>query len=240
MKFRSHRGGVYYTPENTMPAFKAAFAAGYEMIETDPQYTKDGVVVLMHDGSVFRTCLTSEGERVRNVIIAEHTYEELMQYDAGLMKGEEFRGTKIPRLDELLELLDGSDVILCLDKKIPTDNMDGLFDVVAKYNVRVMFYCEDIARIETVLKRFPEALIGYDGVPSDEMLTEVTRLVPREQLQVWVYLDRPNFAWLDNRRKASEEVCRRIKKYAELGIANVNTADDVREAYMFDPDIIEV
>ena len=114
MKFRSHRGGVYYTPENTMPAFKAAFEAGYEAMETDPQYTKDGVVVLMHDSSLGRTCLTPDGERVHNIKISEHTYEELLQYDAGLMKGEEFRGTRIPRLDELLELLDGSDVVLCL------------------------------------------------------------------------------------------------------------------------------
>ena len=72
------------------------------------------------------------------------------------------------------------------------------------------------------------------------MLTAVRKLVPRERLEVWVYLDRPNFAWLDDRRKASDETCRRIKKYAALGIANVNTADDVREAYMFAPDIIEV
>ena len=46
MIFRSHRGGVFYTPENTMPAFRAAFEAGFEQIETDPQYTKDGKIVV--------------------------------------------------------------------------------------------------------------------------------------------------------------------------------------------------
>ena len=122
MIFRSHRGGVYVTPENTVPAFKAAFEAGFEQIETDPQLTRDGIVVLMHDSTVNRTCRNADGTKIeKSVPVCEATYEELMQYDAGICMGEEFRGTKIPRLDELLELLDGSDVVLDLDKKITTD-----------------------------------------------------------------------------------------------------------------------
>ena len=44
MQYRSHRGGVYYTPENTMPAFWDALKQNYAYIETDPQYTSDGVI----------------------------------------------------------------------------------------------------------------------------------------------------------------------------------------------------
>lgn len=241
MKFRSHRGGVFATPENTMPAFRAAFEAGFEQIETDPQYTKDGVVVLMHDGTINRTCRNADGTPIEQRIkVCDATYEELLQYDAGIHKGEAFRGTKIPRLEELLALLDGSDVVLCLDKKIPDDNMDILFDVLEKYNVRVEFSVKDTARIKIIQARFPDALICYDGDNTEESLKEVLRYAKRENLSVWVYLDKPNFAWLTDRDKASPEVCARVKKYAALGLANVNTPEDVREAFLFGPDIIEV
>jgi len=241
MLFRSHRGGVFYTPENTMPAFRDAFARGYDQIETDPQYTKDGVVVLMHDGTINRTCRNADGSPIEKpIVVSEHTYEELLQYDAGIRMGEKFKGTKIPRLEELLELLDGSDVLLDLDKKIKTDDMDKLFDVVAKYNVKVEFSCQDLERIRTIQKRFPNAYIDYDGSTTEEELKAVRELVDYEHLSVWVYLDKPNFAWLVDRDKASEEVCRRVQKYSKLGLANVNTPDDVRDAFLFRPDIIEV
>ena len=168
MIFRSHRGGVFYTPENTMPAFKAAFESGFEQIETDPQYTKDGVIVLMHDSTINRTCRNADGTPIEKpIVVRDTTYEELMQYDAGIHKGEAFKGTKIPKLEELLQLLDGTDVVLDLDKKIGAHEMDGLLDLVLKYNVRVEFSTADPERIKKILSRIPDALINYDGDNSE-------------------------------------------------------------------------
>ena len=85
MLYRSHRGGVYYTPENTMHAFAYALRAGYDFIETDPQLTRDGVVVLMHDNTINRTCRNADGSQIeKSVVVSEITYDELMQYDAGI------------------------------------------------------------------------------------------------------------------------------------------------------------
>ena len=75
MIFRSHRGGTYYTPENTMPAFRSAFEAGFEQIETDPQMTRDGVIVLMHDSSINRTCRNADGSRIDSELkVSDLTY----------------------------------------------------------------------------------------------------------------------------------------------------------------------
>lgn len=91
MIFRSHRGGTYYTPENTMPAFRAAFEAGFEQIETDPQYTRDGVIVLMHDRTVNRTCRNADGSPIeRELHVRDLTYAELMEFDAGVAHSEAF------------------------------------------------------------------------------------------------------------------------------------------------------
>lgn len=241
MLYRSHRGGVFYTPENTMPAFKKAMTEGFAYIETDPCFTNDGVIVLHHDMTVNRTCRNADGSPITNPVkLSELTYEELMEYDAGIAWGEQFKGTKVPTLEELLKLAEGSDVIIALDKKIGTDEIDPLLDLVARYNTKVCFSCADVKRIKRIQERFPDAMIDYDGQTLDEQLTEVTSLVKRENLLVWLYLDKPNFSWLVDRVKASAENCARVKRYARLGLGNVNNAYDVKEAIEFEPDVLEV
>ena len=55
-----------------------------------------------------------------------------------------------------------------------------------------------------------------------------------------MYMDKPNFYRLDPTRKASKEKCAVVKKFAKPGIANVCNPYDVREAFEFEPDFIEV
>ena len=241
MLYRSHRGGVYYTPENTMPAFLYALEAGYDYIETDPQLTLDGVVVLMHDGTINRTCRNPDGSKIEKPVeVSKTTYAELLQYDAGIALGEKFRGTKIPRLDELLAAAEGYDVIIALDKKIPTDKINALLDVVEKYDTKVCFSTSDTVRIKKIQERFPDARFDYDVNLEDEALAQVCNLVKPENLIVWMYLDKPNFSWLAQKAKVSPENYARVKKYARVGIANVNNPIDVKEALEYAPDVLEI
>lgn len=80
-------------PENSLRAFAKAVDAGFG-IELDVQLTNDGVPVVFHDFSLKRVC-GAEGR------ICGHTFEELQQY--------RLCGTdqKVPRLEEVLELVDG-------------------------------------------------------------------------------------------------------------------------------------
>ena len=241
MIYRSHRGGVYYTPENTMPAFRYAMNAGYAYIETDPQLTKDGKVVLMHDETVNRTCRNADGSVIEKPIrVCDVTYDELMQYDAGIALGEQFRGTRVPLLDELLALADGTDIIIALDKRITCEQIDTLLDVVERHSAKVCFSTSTAERIRCIQKRFPDAMFDYDVNLEDEALAEVCKLVKPENLIVWMYLDKPNFSWLADKAKVSPENYARVKKYARVGIANVNTPIDVYEALAYQPDVLEV
>lgn len=53
MRF-AHRGLVQHAPENTIDAFQAAVEYGCEGIELDVRLSKDGVAIVVHDGSMTR------------------------------------------------------------------------------------------------------------------------------------------------------------------------------------------
>ena len=96
----AHRGFNSIAPENSMPAFGAAIALGAEEIEFDLWMTKDGEIVSLHDSRIDRV---SDGHGQ----IWDLTYEELLQYDFGIRHGEEFRGLKILKFEEILKKFAG-------------------------------------------------------------------------------------------------------------------------------------
>ncbi len=72
---------------------------GIEWVEFDVKLTKDFVPILFHDDTLERT--TNGGER----LVAETTYEEIRQLDAGSWFGDSFIGLKIPTLEEAIDVL---------------------------------------------------------------------------------------------------------------------------------------
>ena len=75
----AHRGGGISNPENTLMAFRAAVNDyGVQICETDLWMTADGHLVYSHDGSINRMACPDGTEPV---VIAEHTLEELRQYN---------------------------------------------------------------------------------------------------------------------------------------------------------------
>lgn len=100
IKITAHRGCSFEAPENTIPAIEAAINKMVDYAEIDVQLTKDGEVVLMHDGSLRRTT----GEKGS---VSDYTYEELQNFDAGKWFGSEFAGTKIPKFEDVLNLCKG-------------------------------------------------------------------------------------------------------------------------------------
>src|SRR5690349_11571525 len=76
----SHRGEHLLHPENTIPAYRAAFAAGADFIETDVRTTADGRMVVMHDATVDR-CTDGRGE------VVSMQFAEVIKLDAGAKFG---------------------------------------------------------------------------------------------------------------------------------------------------------
>src|SRR5438874_8552239 len=76
----SHRGEHLHHPENTMPAYHAAFDAGADFIETDVRTTSDGKLAIMHDATVDR-CTGGRGD------VAAMTLDDIRKLDAGVKFG---------------------------------------------------------------------------------------------------------------------------------------------------------
>ena len=94
----AHRGFSEKYPENTMEAFRAAVALGVDQIETDVRITADGELVLHHDAAVDRT---TDGTG----LVKDYTLAQLKQLDAGIKKGEEFAGCRIPTFVEFMDYM---------------------------------------------------------------------------------------------------------------------------------------
>jgi len=107
----AHRGASHYAPENTIPAYLKAVEQGYQWIEIDVRYSKDGAPVLHHDSWTLRSSLVALPVRAM-------TYSRLKKLNAGIWYGPKFRDARIPSLEEALSALSGK-VNLYLDLKEP-------------------------------------------------------------------------------------------------------------------------
>lgn len=76
----AHRGVAQKAPENTEGAFQAAVDEGYEGIELDIRMSRDGEIVVCHDGHFSRlTCGHPTKYCIRH--LADMTWEELSQIE---------------------------------------------------------------------------------------------------------------------------------------------------------------
>jgi len=94
----AHRGARRAAPENTLPAFAAALEMGADGIELDVHLTADGQLVVIHDFNVEKTT-DGRGE------VERMTADEMARLDAGSHFSPAFAGTRIPHLEEVLDLL---------------------------------------------------------------------------------------------------------------------------------------
>jgi glycerophosphoryl diester phosphodiesterase len=94
----AHRGASRSHPENTLAAFREAIRLGAHQIELDVAVTKDGHLVLMHDGTVDRT---TDGRGP----VGQLTLAEIKRLDAGSWKDPRFAGERVPTLAEALDIM---------------------------------------------------------------------------------------------------------------------------------------
>lgn len=126
----AHRGGVNLAPENTLAAYRHAFAYEMDFIEIDVRETADGVFISMHDDTVDRTT-NGTGK------VAELTWAQIQQLNAADFipwKGSPYDSSPVPRLEQILELARDAGKGIEFDIK-SVRNFPAFVDLVASYGV---------------------------------------------------------------------------------------------------------
>ncbi|MFD7069380.1 glycerophosphodiester phosphodiesterase [Streptomyces sp. NPDC059913] len=130
----AHRGASAYAPENTLPAIDKARALGFDWVENDVQFTKDGVLVVMHDTDLRRTTDVEEVFPGRaSWGVKDFTAKEIAKLDAGSWFGPQFAGTKVPTLKQYLKRVERNRQKLLLEIKSPE-----LYPGIEKETLRVL------------------------------------------------------------------------------------------------------
>lgn len=233
LMYQAHRGVSTDFPENTIPAFQAAIDQGYKFIELDPNFTKDNQCVLMHDNTINRTCRLANGASLGDSKIALNsiTYEQLSKYDAGIFKGEQFKGTKVPLLSEVAALVKDTGVALKLDNKIwnyTDEQIEIILLIASTSGADIGITCKTIQQVEFVATLFPGMTIHYDGAVSKALLDAIPLFSEGRDIYIWVGID-----------SATAKICQQVKEVGYLGLWTLSTEEQLQKAIEFGADVIE-
>jgi glycerophosphoryl diester phosphodiesterase len=99
----AHRGYSELAPENTLPAFELAIAAGADLVELDYRESKNGVAVVLHDAELDRTTDARKRWKKRHIRVETRTAAEIKTLDAGSWFAPSYTEATVPLLSEALE-----------------------------------------------------------------------------------------------------------------------------------------
>ena len=132
MLFRSHRGASGDYPENTLLAFEEGIKCGASGIELDVHKTKDNKIVVIHDEDIERT-FKGKG------LVKDFTLNELKEFNPRKELFKNFKTSKIPTLEEVLNLIKNSNVILNIELKTDEIHYEGIeedvINLINKYKM---------------------------------------------------------------------------------------------------------
>jgi glycerophosphoryl diester phosphodiesterase len=154
----AHRGNRVDCPENTLAAFRQAFADGADLLETDLHLSRDGVFMCIHDETLERTT-NGHGK------VAKKTLAELKQLSASYGRPE-FAAERIPTLAETAAILP-TDAALALELKtdrfLQEEICQQLVDELTRLGIRdrVVVISFNAERVQAVQRAAPDIAAGF-------------------------------------------------------------------------------
>lgn len=138
-KFLAHRGvnvRMKAAGENSIEAIRLTSRAGFKAIETDVRYTSDSVLVVMHDHTLNRTCLSRDGSPLEGQVkVEECTMAQLKSAYVLKSRREDMR-TRIPTLEEYLKV--------CKEEGLQTFIEPKLKDTTGRFYLDIMECADSI------------------------------------------------------------------------------------------------
>jgi glycerophosphoryl diester phosphodiesterase len=152
----AHRGASYDAPENTVAAYKLGWKQNADAVELDIWLSKDGKIVCLHDDNTRHTAGADKA-------VADQTLAGLRALDAGSWKGKEWKGEKLPTLDEVLALIpDGKRLVIeikCGPEALP--ELQRLIQTSDKKPQQLVIIGFDYETMVQAKQRFPQIPVLY-------------------------------------------------------------------------------
>ncbi len=123
MILTAHRGESYVAPENTLSALQLAWDWGAISVELDVHMSRDGRIMVCHDGHTERTAGV-------DMVIKETDSADLRKLDVGKWKDERYTGEKMPFLEEALEQIPQGQAKLLLEIKCGVEALPAIRDIL--------------------------------------------------------------------------------------------------------------
>ena len=184
IQVHGHRGARGMRPENTLPAFEYAIAAGVDALELDMAVTRDNVLVVSHDPELRAPVCYGPTEKA---VIHELTLAEVRQWDCGAKTNPAFPkqqavpGTKMPTLDEVFALAPKGKFLFNIETKSfpnrpevtppPEEFARMVLAAIRKHRLesRVVVQSFDFRTLVAMKKLAPEIALSalYSGTPKD-------------------------------------------------------------------------
>lgn len=220
-------GNIHGCPENSIVGFKEAMNAGFNTILADLLWTSDGVPVCCHDNNIVRVARNSDGTSTGNVYISSTTYNDLLTYDFGLAFGQQYKGTKILRLADLLMFVKLTGMKLWLEfKNFDSPNYSIANTVSMAYNYGIeknITWYGGLAAIRTVHNVDPSAAISYlanQGEISDENFTTLLTYKNNNDLSI---LGWPETTLTPGQKEQMKQ------NGIKFGVGTLDTKTDIRD-----------
>lgn len=216
----AHRGYSGKFDENTMVAFEKAIEYKADGIETDVQFSKDKVPVLIHDETLDRT---TDGRG----FVKDHTLDELKKFRTK-------NGGEIPTLKELLELVTKSSLkVLNLELKnsiLPYEGLEEkVLEMIYEYSLKEKIIISSFNHLSLVKVRQLDKEIKL-GALTDSTLVNV----PKYLNDISVECYHPCFPSILN-----EEYMKEIKNSGIMvNTYTVNEEEHIKRVMKVEPDSI--
>jgi glycerophosphoryl diester phosphodiesterase len=180
-----HRGYSQFAPENTLPSFKLAMAAGADLVELDYYHSKDNQLVVMHDPDLDRTTDATNRWNANHIKLSSKTVAELKTLDAGSWFDRKYADTRLPLLTEALDTIQNGNVTLIERKEGLAEDCIKLLqdrDLINKVVVQAF----DWHYLRDFHEKAPQQILGALGPPKELADGSKPAGIPKELGALWL------------------------------------------------------
>jgi glycerophosphoryl diester phosphodiesterase len=236
----AHRGSSNHAPENTISAFNLAIQHDAHAIELDVMLSADNRVVVIHDHTVDRT--TDGSGQVRKMKL-----DDLQALDAGSYFNVQFKGEKIPTLEEVFSSI-GRKIYINIEIK----NLNTPFDPLPQITAELVkeYHLEDevlfssfnpfaLIKIRSYLPESDTALLVGNGSFGAIMQRALSRIIPHTALHPNLTMTNPRLVKKVHRRGQRIHVytiddTNTMEKLYEMGVDGIFTNDPLLARKLLD------